>query len=982
MATPISQLSCVFGGTDEYVTMGDVLGFERTDAFSISCWIKTSLSAIGHLAGKVANSTAGTGWALLIDSTGKPYFDLISTFTGSNYLQISTTTATVNSGAWRHLVLTYSGSSAASGVKFYIDGVNITSLTTYSDTLSASTVHADSLTLGRRAAHPSNTYPYVGSMDEVAVYDIELTAGNVTDIYNTGAPSDLLQLSTSGDLVGWWRMGDGDTYPTLTDHGSGGNDGTMTNMEVTDIVADVPTGKFSLLFDGTNEYVDLGAVLAFERTDTFSLSAWVKPSSTGDYRVISNQGSPDNGWVVGINVNKFRVLLINTWPSNLIFVETTSVVASSGVWTHVCMTFDGSSTAAGLKLYVDGVEQSKTVTYDTLSATIVSAANLNIGRDPRPYGYFAGGIDEVAVYGVELTSDGVLELYNAGNPADLTKASSAGDLVGYWRCGDGDTYPTITDRSTNSNNGTMTNMESTDIVNDSAFQRILIGDPLLPIASRYSCVFDGTDEYVTMGNVLGFDRTDAFSVSCWVKTSTTASEYLVSKRGGASAYRGYGLLIKGNSNGELEWGLVNTITSNDLTVRTTVTGWNDGFWHHVVVVNTGTGTVAGTKVYVDGILQTLTTISDTLSATTLSADSFNISGRTDGASSEFTGSLDHVAVYDVALTAAQVSRIYNGHRPPDLAKLSTYADLVGWWKMGDGDTFPTLTDNSTNSNNGTMTNMEAADIVLNGVPLDGAAVVLSQSGTDKDVSQVATLTADTLVTLKDGKGYGANAWQWAFTSFPGPLSSAPTLTDDEAQEASFTPTQDGMYVVQLNRTDIGGESTDTQAILILDSEGHALPSAKVDGLINSSDEAVSASWVGRADAGTDTLFDAYLRWLKLALKSVQALILVSGRQARDTTVFSGVGAIRIDTSNFPPSLTTTFEVVLEASPGFTAEVRLYNLTDGATVPGSTLSTTSTSPVVLTGTLTMPSGQKDYEVQLRVTTGGGFATCTGARIVLG
>ena len=39
--------------------------------------------------------------------------------------------------------------------------------------------------------------------------------------------------------VSWWRCGDGDTSPTLTDNGSGGNDGTMTNFST--FSTDVPT---------------------------------------------------------------------------------------------------------------------------------------------------------------------------------------------------------------------------------------------------------------------------------------------------------------------------------------------------------------------------------------------------------------------------------------------------------------------------------------------------------------------------------------------------------------------------------------------------------------------------------------------------------------------------------------------------------------------------------------------------------------------
>ena len=82
----------------------------------------------------------------------------------------------------------------------------------------------------------STTFHYNGLLDEVAVFNSELSASNVTSIYNSGSPADLTSLSP----VSWWRNGDGDTFPTLTDNGSGSNNGTMTNMTSGDIVTDVP----------------------------------------------------------------------------------------------------------------------------------------------------------------------------------------------------------------------------------------------------------------------------------------------------------------------------------------------------------------------------------------------------------------------------------------------------------------------------------------------------------------------------------------------------------------------------------------------------------------------------------------------------------------------------------------------------------------------------------------------------------------------
>ena len=66
-----------------------------------------------------------------------------------------------------------------------------------------------------------------GYVDEVSVFNSALSASDVSDIYNSGVPADLTSLSP----VNWWRMGDNDggTGTTITDQGSGGNDGTLTN---------------------------------------------------------------------------------------------------------------------------------------------------------------------------------------------------------------------------------------------------------------------------------------------------------------------------------------------------------------------------------------------------------------------------------------------------------------------------------------------------------------------------------------------------------------------------------------------------------------------------------------------------------------------------------------------------------------------------------------------------------------------------------
>ena len=68
-----------------------------------------------------------------------------------------------------------------------------------------------------------------GLVDEVAVFDYELTSAQVASLSSTDntQPADISSLNP----LGWWRMGDNDggTGTTITDQGSGGNNGTLTN---------------------------------------------------------------------------------------------------------------------------------------------------------------------------------------------------------------------------------------------------------------------------------------------------------------------------------------------------------------------------------------------------------------------------------------------------------------------------------------------------------------------------------------------------------------------------------------------------------------------------------------------------------------------------------------------------------------------------------------------------------------------------------
>lgn len=145
-------------------------------------------------------------------------------------------------GNWHHVVLTWNTSesytdptdstSYTGTMKLYLDGTIVNfgqgAYVVNGETADAvglngipSTTVFDKLRIGARFNGNNNIDAL---FDEVAVYSTDLSASEISAIYNSGAPNDLSSLSTSTNLVGWWRFED-----NTDDSSSNSNSGTLTN---------------------------------------------------------------------------------------------------------------------------------------------------------------------------------------------------------------------------------------------------------------------------------------------------------------------------------------------------------------------------------------------------------------------------------------------------------------------------------------------------------------------------------------------------------------------------------------------------------------------------------------------------------------------------------------------------------------------------------------------------------------------------------
>tara|TARA_R110002110_G_scaffold1354_1_gene5695 strand:+ start:279 stop:1085 length:807 start_codon:yes stop_codon:yes gene_type:complete len=221
-----------FDGADDYV---GVTPDENIELYGLSMWFSCD-TTVTHTAidGILFGPDATTNWFLALGGniTGPLTDELISINTGARYGYCSSDPADVIPTGWHHVVAAWSTSSAtnggSNGYDIYLDGVKVgnAASTTYGAATLYTLASGSTFRIGQRG---NAAYPYDGLIDEVAIFDSTLTAANVTTLWNSGTPGDIT--TQLRQPAGWWRMGDNNSGSgiTITDQGSGGNDGTLTN---------------------------------------------------------------------------------------------------------------------------------------------------------------------------------------------------------------------------------------------------------------------------------------------------------------------------------------------------------------------------------------------------------------------------------------------------------------------------------------------------------------------------------------------------------------------------------------------------------------------------------------------------------------------------------------------------------------------------------------------------------------------------------
>jgi hypothetical protein len=409
-----SNYSMHFDATDDYITSGYTFPTGDADK-SFSLWFNLDSSQYAWLIAGGAD-TDSNAFGLYVNGTTLSFHGNGGTY---DMALAGTTFAT---GTWYHVAVTYDGTN----IRGYVNGIL--------DTTKSAALVTSSATI-RLGVRQNGSHFFDGFLDEVAVWNSVLTSAQINDIYNGGVPAALTSLSP----IGWWRFGENDSGAgtTISDEGSGGNDGTLVStptFERSVPAEDATWNNRSLTFDGVDQHM---TTTADDTLASKSYSFWAKSGATDvdATNPLFSHGADYAGTFL-FNYASSEALLTMGTARYVRFADNSA--QDDDAWHHHVVYIEKDDMTA-CKWYVDGVVQAHSSSGNTGAYRAYEGISIARVNDK----YFDGELDEFAVFDGELTPAQVLQIYNGGSPADLKEFSPES----WWRMGDDDDAggTTITD---------------------------------------------------------------------------------------------------------------------------------------------------------------------------------------------------------------------------------------------------------------------------------------------------------------------------------------------------------------------------------------------------------------------------------------------------------------------------------------------------------------------------------------------------------
>lgn len=521
-------------------------------------------------------------------------------YNGGSYLEATNFFQDTN---WVHLVAVSNGSN----LLIYRNGALFATL--------GASITLNSITFGK---HPLYAVEYFnGSLDQIRIFNKVLDSTEANTLYNETVATTSTLLFPNPSIVAYYKLDS--TAADVT----GNYDGTATNVTYTN------SGQFSqaAVFNGTSSFIDTNAKIPASLD--FSVSFWMKSSdtSTGTHFIFSTKGNyATNGWFISNDAGYIRYGEGNG-VDNATSQLSPSIVAN-GSWNHVVVTRASGGT---INMYVNG---SRVITDGSVGAYFMTSStwayDLHIGRYAASSDLFYDGqIDQIRIYNKALSQANVETLYNEVQcPCTTDTVDYPTTNVAYYKL-DGNPQ----DSTTNGYDGVATNVT----YNTGKFGQ--------------AGVFNGSTSQIQIAqSILSSNATASFS--CWAKGASfanTGSPDIIfqNTQGGF-----YFALLTSSSNFEVY--IRNSSGTNITAIQYPLSNFNTVDWYNIVV--TFSGLNSAINLYVNNSLVATATAPSSIISYALNN---SIGGETGTSTLGWNGSIDQVRIFDTALTAAQVTDLYD-----------------------------------------------------------------------------------------------------------------------------------------------------------------------------------------------------------------------------------------------------------------------------------------------------------------------------------
>ena len=234
-----SKRSFYFDGTDQYLNAGGLSTLASASSFSISLWVKKRTTSGSYRRG--CGKYASVSDNVYIEFSGTNIYPRFYV-TNGGVASYVTANVGLTFNTWHNVVVVFNGSLTGNQnrAKIYLDGVNVTA--TDVGTI-PSTTSSDVSDFYFGKVNGVGVFYWLGNQDEAAIFNYPLTPTQVTSVYNSGVPDDLMNTVGVTPPTNNWRMGEDASFNgtnwTVPDN-VGTNDGTSVNMDVDDLVGEAP----------------------------------------------------------------------------------------------------------------------------------------------------------------------------------------------------------------------------------------------------------------------------------------------------------------------------------------------------------------------------------------------------------------------------------------------------------------------------------------------------------------------------------------------------------------------------------------------------------------------------------------------------------------------------------------------------------------------------------------------------------------------